>query len=172
MSELPPFLHELLANPPTAGAGVHSWLFCVARHLHAHLGTMQMEALLREKLQNCGRHVPTREIREAINHSASCAWTPDQRWTEGAHPKPEPKNQSLSTQVMRNQLGNCGKPLPGLTIKAAAFCVGLLGVMTENGRCKAVLESSFSKVIKPAITWWRWLCTKRGISRATGKSRN
>ena len=38
MKTLPPFVDEMLAAPPQAGAGgVHNWLFRVARQLHAHL---------------------------------------------------------------------------------------------------------------------------------------
>jgi hypothetical protein len=34
--ELPRFLKETLTAPPRAGEGVHNWLYCVARQLHAH----------------------------------------------------------------------------------------------------------------------------------------
>jgi hypothetical protein len=88
----PVFLENLLANPPTAGSGVHSWLFCVARQLHAHMGTREMEKLLAEQVQACGRHVPIHEIREAIKHSASCAWSPTEENSESFSAKPEPKN--------------------------------------------------------------------------------
>jgi hypothetical protein len=76
---LPAFLDDLLASPPTAGNGVHQWLFAVSRQLHAHLGTIEIEKLLQEKLKGCGRYVPIREIRDAIRHSASCAWTPGEK---------------------------------------------------------------------------------------------
>jgi hypothetical protein len=72
----PKFLDELLANPPTAGTGVHNWLFKVSRQLHAHMGMVEMENFLQKKVKGCGRYVPIREIRDAIQHSASCAWTP------------------------------------------------------------------------------------------------
>ncbi len=78
-SPFPKFLDELLANPPTAGTGVHNWLFKVSRQLHAHMGTVEMENFLQKKLKGCGRHVPIREIRDAIRHSAACAWTPGEK---------------------------------------------------------------------------------------------
>jgi hypothetical protein len=76
VTKFPAFLNEHLASPPTAGNGVHTWLFTTARQLHAHMGMVEMERLLVEKVQACGRHVPIREIREAIKNSAACAWTP------------------------------------------------------------------------------------------------
>jgi hypothetical protein len=92
MSTFPAFLNERLNNPPTAGTGVHIWLFSTARQLHAHMGTLQMEQLLLEKVQGCGRHVPIREIREAIKNSASCAWSPEEQEPANGQARPEPKN--------------------------------------------------------------------------------
>ena len=92
MSQFPAFLNELLANPPTAGNGIHNWLFCAARQLHVHMGTVEMERLLLEKAQECGRHVPIQEIRDAIKNSQTCAWTPTEQGPENSHAKPEPKN--------------------------------------------------------------------------------
>jgi hypothetical protein len=60
----PKFLDELLANPPTAGTGVHNWLFKVSRQLHAHMGMVEMENFLQKKVKGCGRYVPIREIRD------------------------------------------------------------------------------------------------------------
>ena len=88
----PIFLENLLANPPTAGNGVHVWLFSVARQLHARMGMLQMETLLVEKVQGCGRHVPIREIREAIKNSAACAWTPGEM-PEAQYGKPQQKDE-------------------------------------------------------------------------------
>lgn len=50
----PKFLDELLANPPTAGTGVHNWLFKVSRQLHAHMGMVEMENFCRKKLKAAG----------------------------------------------------------------------------------------------------------------------
>jgi hypothetical protein len=92
MSQFPAFLNELLASRPTAGNGIHQWLFCVARHLHAHIGRIEMERLLIEKVQGCGRNVPVHEIRDAVNNSAGCAWSPADQESENGQAKPEPKN--------------------------------------------------------------------------------
>jgi hypothetical protein len=73
---LPEWLETMLANPPTAGNGVHDWLFQTARQLHAHMGTVEIEKTLEARLEGCGRHVPMREIRDAIKNSSRCAWEP------------------------------------------------------------------------------------------------
>jgi hypothetical protein len=94
MNQLPPFLETMLANPPTAGNGVHDWLFQVSRQLHAHMGTLEMEKLLEARLEGCGRHVPLREIRDAVKNSARCAWEPTGQTgvtlaPQSHHPEPD-----------------------------------------------------------------------------------
>ena len=74
--KLPPFLQELLAAPPRAGEGVHAWLFRVARQLHAHLPAGEIIALLENRVQGCGRHVPRNEIVSAVQNALPCAWQP------------------------------------------------------------------------------------------------
>lgn len=71
---LPPFLKELIDNPPAAGDGVHDWLFTCARNLHAHLPESEIFNLLSARVSACGRHVSGREIRDAIRNSKSCAF--------------------------------------------------------------------------------------------------
>lgn len=73
---LPEFLQRLIDNPPTAGSGVHDFMFDVARNLHAHMPPGQIENLLRAKLAHCGRHVPEREIKAAVQNAANFAWQP------------------------------------------------------------------------------------------------
>ena len=51
MKTLPPFLTDMLAAPPSAGAGVHAWLFSVARNLHPHMPALEIMALLKERTQ-------------------------------------------------------------------------------------------------------------------------
>ena len=75
--ELPPFVRDLLAAPPSAGQGVHDWLFRIARQLHAHLPAVEIVRLLEEQVANCGRHVPRSEIVAAVQNSITCAWQPD-----------------------------------------------------------------------------------------------
>jgi hypothetical protein len=76
-SDLPQFLHDLIASPPRAGEGVHGWIFRVARQLHAHRSEEDIFWLLKASLDGCGRHVPDRELIEAVHHSKDCAWQPN-----------------------------------------------------------------------------------------------
>jgi len=71
---LPFFLRELIENPPLAGCGIHSWLFSVARQLHAHLPAGAIVALLESKVANCGRTVSKREIVSAVKDALPFAW--------------------------------------------------------------------------------------------------
>ena len=75
-SELPRFLLDLIAACPRSGEGVHSWLFKVARQLHAHRDHTEMVALLAAAVADCGRHVPVSEIENAVNSAKDCAWQP------------------------------------------------------------------------------------------------
>ncbi|MDE2105465.1 MAG: hypothetical protein KGL39_50020 [Patescibacteria group bacterium] len=73
---LPPFLLDLLRAPPRAGAGVHAWLFRVARQLHAHYLPADIVQLLEARVAQCGRVVPRTEIVQAVKNSLGCAWQP------------------------------------------------------------------------------------------------
>ena len=83
--ELPPFLKDLLSTAPQHGGGFHQWMFSVSRHLHAHRSEAEIFALLSAAASGCGRHVPEREILEAIKDG----WT--KRWQPGAKPANAPK---------------------------------------------------------------------------------
>jgi hypothetical protein len=74
--QLPPFLRDMLAATPRAGEGVHSWLFRVARHLHAHLPAGEIIGLLENRIAGCGRAVTRIEIVAAVQNSLPCAWEP------------------------------------------------------------------------------------------------
>jgi hypothetical protein len=75
--ELPPFLRDLVAVPPRAGEGIHSWLFRVARQLHAHLPAGEIVDLIGSRVANCGRAVSRAEIISAVQNSLPCAWQPN-----------------------------------------------------------------------------------------------
>jgi hypothetical protein len=66
----------MLAAPPRAGEGVHSWLFRVARQLHAHLPAGEIIGLLENRVAGCGRAVTRNEIVTAVQNSLPCAWQP------------------------------------------------------------------------------------------------
>jgi hypothetical protein len=76
-SGLPPFLKQLLASPPRHGNGVHRWLYCVSRHLHAHRSQQAIVDMLTDAVRSCGRDVPNREIVAAVEDSKANAWQPD-----------------------------------------------------------------------------------------------
>lgn len=105
--ELPPFVHDLLANPPRAGKGVHAWLFKCARQLHAHYPATQIASLLENAVANCGRHVSQSEIQDAVKNSIACAWQPGQRI--GPAPRPASKwpvvNREQREAIIRDNGG-------------------------------------------------------------------
>lgn len=71
---LPPWLQEKIATPPPAGAGIHAWLFSVARQLHAHMPADAVAAVLAAATANAERRVTAREIRDAVRNSLGVAW--------------------------------------------------------------------------------------------------
>lgn len=74
--ELPVWLDKLASSPPSAGQGLHGWLYRVSRQLHAHLPAIEIVRLLESRVVNCGRPVPKREIVEAVQNSLATAWQP------------------------------------------------------------------------------------------------
>lgn len=109
MKNLPDFLKLMLSSPPSAGAGVHNWLFCTARQLHAHLPAGQIVALLESRVAGCGRAVPLTEIVAAVQNSLPCAWTPNTKAAKGKTSAPSlPKskwptvNQIARADIIRN----------------------------------------------------------------------
>jgi hypothetical protein len=74
--DYPRFLQELLEHQPVAGAGVHAWLFRVARYLHHFHEPEEIYTLLESRTSNCERHIDTHEIVDAVKNSGACAWEP------------------------------------------------------------------------------------------------
>jgi hypothetical protein len=108
--DLPPFLDDLLRSPPSAGEGVHGWLFRVARQLHAHLPAGEIVRLLEAQVANCGRHVPQSEIVDAVQNALSCAWQP----RAGARPVQSASRWPLVNQEQREALIRSGGGLADL----------------------------------------------------------
>lgn len=71
---IPDWLAARLKSPPMTGAGVHGWLFSVARHLHTHMGIDELTATLTAAVAGCGRRVSAREIRDAVVNSFDVRW--------------------------------------------------------------------------------------------------
>ena len=86
--ELPPFLKDLLSTAPQHGGGFHQWMFSISRHLHAHRNEAEIYAILSAAAAGCGRHVPDREILEAIKGAWPHRWQPGQKPTTEAKPAP------------------------------------------------------------------------------------
>jgi hypothetical protein len=78
LDALPPFLIELLNNPPSAGSGLHQWLFKVACHLHIHLDESAIVELLLEKARHAGRPPErlAREVRSQVKSALAHMWLP------------------------------------------------------------------------------------------------
>ena len=96
---IPTWLLEKIAHPPTAGAGVHGWLFSCARQLHAHLNEAAIAALLQASVSACGRAVPERELMDAVRNSREVAWT--SRPGEAGSPRPREGAARLSAPTER-----------------------------------------------------------------------
>ncbi len=78
-ADLPRFVRDLLSSCPTAGGGVHAWLFRCARVLHAFYPNQnELAGLLEAAAAGCGRDIPRREIVAAIRDSEPCKWQPGQ----------------------------------------------------------------------------------------------
>ena len=74
---LPRFVLDLLAACPGAGAGVHNWLFRVARVLHPfYANKHEMAALIAGAAAGCGRDVTLSEVEAAVVNSEAYAWRP------------------------------------------------------------------------------------------------
>ena len=107
-NELPQFLRDLIDSAPTAGNGVHGWLFRVARQLHAHLPAGEILTLLESRVANCGRTVPLAEIVAAVQNALPCAWQPNGqsvRPTQLAKSKWPKVNQEQRAAIIRDEGG-------------------------------------------------------------------
>ena len=70
LSFLPYYVRRILDTCPTAGAGVHRWLYLAALALVRSGVDPKMAALLiREATADCGRYVDSREIQEAVRNA-------------------------------------------------------------------------------------------------------
>jgi hypothetical protein len=72
------FLRELLEHCPTAGDGVHHWIFKTALHLWAHFDEPTICQLLRASSQNCGRPIGRleAEIADQVKNAYRHRWQP------------------------------------------------------------------------------------------------
>jgi len=78
---MPQWLLDKMHTPPKAGAGIHGWLFSVARQLHAHLTPQQCVEALQIAVMRCDRRVSLREINDAVTNSQGVAWEAREVWS-------------------------------------------------------------------------------------------
>ena len=119
---LPAFLQELIASPPQHGSGVHSWLFKVARQLHAHCAEQTIVALLTAAVDGCGRNVPQREILAAVEDACGCAWKPNGISGPVTH-KPASKWPVLNNVKRQDAIQSAGIDLSDLWDSSPVRCV-------------------------------------------------
>jgi hypothetical protein len=81
LARLPFWLGELLDHCPTAGDGVHFWIFRAARHLLAHFDERSTYEIIRAKAAGCGRPIGKleREIVVQIRGALLRRWQPKDR---------------------------------------------------------------------------------------------
>lgn len=71
LSCLPQFARELLGACPTAGSGVHPWLFkCAGALRRAGCGEAEIAELIADAAAGCGRELEAHEIPDAIKNSS------------------------------------------------------------------------------------------------------
>jgi len=100
---LPRFAEEMLANCPTSGAGVHNWLFRIARVLHLFFPNKdEMAAVIKAACAGCGRDVPESEVASAIVNSEACAWQPRERSESHRQPQQPLGNREPIAQPSRH----------------------------------------------------------------------
>ena len=155
MKKSPPqFIRDLLASCPTAGTGVHSWLFGCARALHPFFSDKeQLYRLLASATSKCGRHVPAREIEDAIMNSADCAWQPGQTSPgEKRQPKWPCRDYSKIERIVRDG--------PTLAALSAASPVKFSGDLRAT---ETIIDAIFPRL--------SLLCCGWGMSRFDTRTR-
>jgi hypothetical protein len=75
-ARLPRWLEAELGSCPSAGSGVHFWIFRIARNLIVHMSEEEIFAALKSMVATCGRPVPDCEIISQIRNARVCPWYP------------------------------------------------------------------------------------------------
>lgn len=169
---LPPWLKDKLASPPLAGAGVHGWLFSVARQLHPHMPSDGIERTLRAAVEKCGRSVSDREIRDAVRNSHAVQW---QRGDKQQPRRPIPAGKPGT--VRPHAPDATPWPLPCEALRDGALCwagqSGVYGLDDLWMSCMGRREVHFLSDNWPEAVWdagdWldllfpgaEWICLAR-----------
>ena len=91
---LPPWLVDLLDSCPATGGGVHQWIPRVAHYLHGFYDEETIFPVLKEKTRTCGRAVPDREIKSAIEFARANAYRPREEQLSEEQDNKRPKRKS------------------------------------------------------------------------------
>lgn len=160
---IPSWLNEKLANPPAAGAGIHAWLFSVARQLHAHMDEAGIVACLTAATASAGRRVTAREIADAAKNSREVAWV-----------KGKPVDRREPPVLSQRSPENAERwPVPCAITRAARILDSIAeGVRTvadltaRGGDCDGDCDDWIDRLLPDA----EWVCMASGHP-ATARSR-
>jgi hypothetical protein len=98
--KLPRFVRDLIASPPTRGAGLNLWLFRASRVLHPYRNDAEIVQLLASAV--AGEPLQPGEIERAVERSRACAWTPGTPVTMPRQTKWPSVNQEHREAVIRD----------------------------------------------------------------------
>jgi hypothetical protein len=103
-SDLPQFVRDLLASPPSRGQGLNNWFFRVALALHRYRESAEIIKLL--DLATFGEPVKRGEIERAVERSKAMASRPCQPLENALQASVWPKmNQEQREAVIASGLG-------------------------------------------------------------------
>jgi hypothetical protein len=97
---LPRFVRDLLASPPTRGGGLNNWFYRVARVLHPYRDPAEIVELL--KAATAGEPVKHGEIERAVENSKATAWRPGQ----ASHSAPRPAWPKLNFEQQASAIAS------------------------------------------------------------------
>jgi hypothetical protein len=100
-TQLPQWAADIVANPPRSPGGFHNWTFRAARALwKCGRSEYDIRAILENAAATCGRHVPAREIDDAIRNSQVSAFQP---FTGQYHTWPEFNEEQRRAVIAETQ---------------------------------------------------------------------
>src|SRR5262245_16812011 len=87
---VPSYVEQYLLKPPTAGQGVHQWLFGAAHQTYSFLEQSEQIALIKWAVRQCGRTLDPGEVEKTVRKVRLKRDRGDSA-DEPAWPKPEPE---------------------------------------------------------------------------------
>lgn len=104
---LPQFVRDLLASPPSIGSGMNAWLYRTARVMHPYRDHGEIVATLAASVLD--QPVAALDIERAVKNSKGAAWSP-----EAALTSPRPKTWPAVNLEQREAIVATGGELPDL----------------------------------------------------------